>query len=264
MDFTAIDPIAFQLGPFVVRWYALAYLAGFLLGWRYAIYLSHKDADNRPHKDDIDDFFMWAILGVILGGRIGYILFYNLPYYLEYPQEMLMIWHGGMSFHGGLLGTLIAMLGYSKFKHVSFLRLSDIVCCVVPIGLFFGRIANFINGELYGRITQGPWGIVFPHAGEQARHPSQLYEAGLEGALLFIILFVLVKFIRLDKFPGGLTGVFLMGYGMARFVVEFVREPDEHIGLIGDLVSMGQILSLPMIMMGFCLILLSFFFKTNK
>ena len=266
MDFPVIDPVLFefgpfpgfgpfeQIGPFAIRWYALAYLAGFILGWRYALHLVKRDPENKPHGENIDDFFLWAMIGVIFGGRLGYVLFYNLAYYMDHPSQIMMVWNGGMSFHGGMLGVMFAMFSYSILKGVSFLRLSDVVCCVVPIGLFFGRIANFINGELFGRVTNVPWGIVFPHGGEEPRHPSQLYEAGLEGLVLFIVMLCLIRMKWLEKYVGGLTGIFLMGYGLSRFAVEYVREPDEQLGLIGDVISMGQILSLPMILIGGVLI----------
>jgi phosphatidylglycerol:prolipoprotein diacylglycerol transferase len=250
MDFPLIDPVAFYIGSLPVRWYALAYLAGFILGWRVALKLAGRLPDVPPTKDHIDDFLTWAILAVILGGRTGYVLFYNLPYYAEYPLEAFKIWQGGMSFHGGALGMILAMIIYAYVKKIYVLRLTDIICAVVPIGLFFGRIANFINAELYGRVTDSPLGMVFPGGGPDPRHPSQLYEAFSEGLLLFLILLVLVRCKALEAHPGLVSGAFLTGYGIFRFLVEYVREPDAHLGLIADYISMGQILSLPMILCG--------------
>lgn len=255
LAFPDIDPVAFAVGPFEIRWYALAYLAGFLLGWKYALYLCGlADRTGRPTKIEIDDFIPWAIVGVILGGRLGYILFYQFDYYAAHPGEILKLWHGGMAFHGGALGVIAAMVAFSMYKKMPLLRLADIVVCTVPIGLFFGRIANFINGELYGRITTVPWGVEFPNGGEVARHPSQLYEAGLEGLVLFLILLGLVHIRTVRDKPGILAGVFLLGYGAFRAFVELFREPDAHLGYVWSALSMGQILSLPMVLAGVLLI----------
>lgn len=255
MDFEAlnISPVAFWIGSFPVRWYALSYLAGFLIGWKYCLSLVrvHDESGLRPNGEDIDNFVSWAVFGVIIGGRIGYVLFYNFEYYLQNPAEIIMIMNGGMSFHGGMVGVIGAVIAYTYKHKISILKLSDIVCAAAPIGLFFGRIANFINAELYGRETTAPWGVVFPGQTE-ARHPSQLYEAALEGIILFAILFVLS---RRKMSPGIVSGAFLLGYGIFRALIEFVREPDMHIGLIGGVVSMGQILCLPMILGGCALIL---------
>jgi len=253
MDFNIlnIDPVAFAIGPLVVRWYALAYMAGFLLGWKYCLRLVLGDADARPNVDDIDNFLTWAVIGVILGGRIGYVLFYQLDFYLYNPSEIYKIWHGGMSFHGGVLGVMFSMMAYSIHHKVSLFKLSDVVCAAAPIGLFFGRLANFINGELVGKPTSVPWGVVFK--GEDfTRHPSQLYEAMLEGVVLFLILYAIKRYTSLKA--GTVSGVFLIGYGIFRAGVEFVREPDVQIGLIGGFISMGQVLCLPMILGGFILI----------
>ncbi len=254
MEFPNIDPVAFHLGPLAIRWYALAYITGFLAGWKYCLYLAGLDKDARPNKTDVDDFLPWAILGVILGGRIGYVLFYQPELYAANPWEIAQIWHGGMSFHGGASGVIIAMIAYSWKRGFPLLRLTDMVVCAVPIGLFFGRIANFINGELFGRVTNVSWGVDFPRGGGMTRHPSQLYEAALEGLVLFIILFLLARKEWVREHAGILSGVFLAGYGTARFAVEYVREPDLQIGLIAGLFSMGQILSMPMIVGGLFLI----------
>ncbi|MCK5384058.1 MAG: prolipoprotein diacylglyceryl transferase [Alphaproteobacteria bacterium] len=254
-----IDPVAFALGPVVVRWYALAYLAGFVLGWRYALMLIKRVPGERPNMDDIDNFLSWAIIGVILGGRLGYVLFYNMDYYLGEPLEALKIWHGGMSFHGGVLGLVAALFLFSKRNKINVFTLSDIICAAAPIGLFFGRIANFINAELYGRVTSLPWGVVFPDAGDLPRHPSQLYEAAAEGILLFIILYFVSK--RKNVRIGMISALFLILYGLIRGIIEFVREPDAQIGLIGDIITMGQVLCIPMILAG---IVLFFLAKKDK
>jgi len=257
-EYPDIDPVALQIGPLLIRWYALAYLAGFLLGWRYAMGLAHKASCERPNAQDMDDFLPWAIAGVILGGRLGYVLFYHLGYYAANPLDILKIWEGGMSFHGGVIGVILAMVLFSRARRFPLLRLADIVAACAPIGLFFGRIANFVNGELYGRPTDGSWGMIFPQAGIEPRHPSQLYEAGLEGLVLFIILYLLFRVQSVAERPGTVAGAFLVGYGCFRAVVELFREPDRQIGLIGDAVSMGQILSAPMVVLGLALIVLAF------
>ena len=245
------DPVAFSIGPLIVRWYALAYLAGFVLGWKYCLRLADK-VSTRPNKEDIDNFFTWAIIGVIVGGRLGYTLFYNAQYYFSYPLEILQVWKGGMSFHGGVLGVMIAIIVFANTNKINMFRISDLVCAAAPIGLFFGRIANFVNAELYGAVTTQPWGVVFPGAGELPRHPSQLYEAFLEGIVLFILLWMLSR--SANTKTGTVTGVFLLGYGLFRMLVEFVREPDAHIGLIAGMISMGQILCIPMILIGLLIV----------
>ncbi len=252
LQFPNIDPVALSIGPLEIRWYALAYLVSFLLAWQYALYLAGLDKDRQPResfikKTDIDDFLPWAILGVILGGRLGYVFFYQFDMYMADPLEIAKIWRGGMSFHGGASGVIVAMIAYATYHKLPLLRLTDIVCCAVPIGLFFGRIANFINGELFGRPTVVPWAMSFPRGGAYPRHPSQLYEAALEGFVLFFILFGMA---RLEKFrdrPGVLSAVFLTGYACARMFVEFFREPDVQIGYIAGYFTMGQILCLPML-----------------
>ena len=262
-EFPNIDPVAFSFGPLSVRWYALAYLTGFLLGWRYCVYLAGLDSDTRPNKADIDDFLAWAIGGVILGGRLGYILFYQFEHYAAYPLDVFKLWQGGMSFHGGAMGVIAAIFIYGWRYKFNPVRLGDFVCACVPIGLFFGRLANFVNGELFGRVTESSWGMVFPRGGPLPRHPSQLYEAALEGALLFLILAVLVRSSWVRERPGIVSGMFLAGYGFFRAVEEFFREPDGQIGLIGDVISMGQILSLPMILAGSGLVVLAITGKTR-
>jgi phosphatidylglycerol:prolipoprotein diacylglycerol transferase len=197
----------------------------------------------------IDDFLFWATIGIVLGGRIGYVLFYKPGYYLENPLEIVFLWRGGMSFHGGLLGVFTALLFFARSEKVPLTALSDIVAAAAPIGLFLGRLANFVNGELFGRPTDVPWGMVFPAGGPVVRHPSQLYEAGLEGIALFLALFVLVRLGAL-RASGRLTGAFLVGYALARLVSEMFREPDLHIGFLAGGITMGQVLSLPMLLAG--------------
>ena len=250
-----IDPVAFYIGSWPVRWYALAYLAGFVIGWKYCLSLVSKEGGARPNAEDIDDFLVWAVVGVILGGRLGYVLFYNFDFYLNNPGEIYQVWKGGMSFHGGMIGVLIAMFAFEKYRQVNVLRLSDIICAAAPIGLFFGRIANFVNAELYGKVTTMPWGVVFPNGGDLPRHPSQLYEALLEGLVLFIVLYLMT---RSDKVKDGMvSGAFLIGYGVFRALIEFVREPDTQIGYIGGMVTMGQLLCLPMIIIGIMIFIYS-------
>jgi phosphatidylglycerol:prolipoprotein diacylglycerol transferase len=259
MDFPNISPIAFSLGPVVVRWYSLAYMVGLFGGWVYAKKIA-QNWKNGVSAEDIDDFLTWATFGVILGGRLGYVLFYNLEYFMMNPSQIFKVWQGGMSFHGGFLGVIIAMVLYSKLKKISFFALTDIIASVTPIGLFLGRIANFINGELYGRVADKdvPWAIVFPNAGFLPRHPSQLYEALLEGVLLFIILNIIGRFSKIRKFTGFLSAIFVINYAMFRLVVEYFRQPDDHLGFyFGSNITMGQILSVPMFLAGMGIIFYS-------
>ena len=244
---------AVQFGGFGIRWYAIAYLVGLLAGW----YLLRREASHigSPLRlETVDILLNYVLFGIIVGGRLGYILFYNSAYYLAHPLAMLRIWEGGMAFHGALLGIAIAVLIMAKRHHVPFFLLTDRIALVVPIGLFFGRLSNFINGELYGRVTAVPWAMVFPNSDGQPRHPSQLYEAGLEGLLLGVIMLMLWRRGWLHQ-HGRVTGVLLAGYGVARSIIEFVREPDAQIGLLLDSVSMGQLLSVPMIIFGAYLIM---------
>jgi phosphatidylglycerol:prolipoprotein diacylglycerol transferase len=255
LPFPNIDPIALHLwGNFGIRWYALAYLAGFLGGWFYAGYLADLDRDRRPNHEDIDNVLPLLVLGVILGGRIGYVLFYNFSFYMEHPLSIPFIWEGGMSFHGGLLGVVVVCVTYCLRHKFSPLALGDILGTVVPIGLFFGRLANFINGELFGRITTVAWGVNFPNGGGLPRHPSQLYEALLEGLLLFLVMFFAARNPMIRRTTGLLFGIFVTGYGISRFIVEFYREPDPQVGMFFDYFSLGQMLSLPMIFAGLYLI----------
>ena len=254
LPFPGIDPVAIAIGPLAIRWYALAYLAGLMLGIRYAMALAKRNS-GPPQPADYDDFLVWAVLGVILGGRTGYVLFYQFDLYLDDPMEIFRLWHGGMSFHGGFLGVIVAVILYSRARGFSWLAFGDLLCCCAPIGLFFGHIANFINGELYGRVSDVPWAMVFPRGGPFPRHPSQLYEACLEGLLLGIVLHLLWRLPAVRDRPGTLVGVFFIGYGLARTIVELFREPDIQLGYLAGGFTMGQFLSLPMIAVGVAFIL---------
>jgi phosphatidylglycerol:prolipoprotein diacylglycerol transferase len=257
MPFPDIDPIAFSIGPLAIHWYGLAYVTGIMLGWYYARLIAGNDTlwpgNHSPiSKTQLDDFIVWVAVGIVLGGRIGYILFYDLPSVIESPIRAVQIWNGGMSFHGGLAGTTIAMIIFARRNGIPLWSLFDIVSAVVPIGLFCGRIANFINGELWGRLTDVPWAVVFPTGGPFARHPSQLYEAGLEGIVLLLVLALLIYALRALKTPGFVTGVFVCGYALSRIFVEFFREPDAQLGyLLGTgWLTMGMVLSSPMLLLG--------------
>jgi phosphatidylglycerol:prolipoprotein diacylglycerol transferase len=247
LAFPAIEPEIFRLGPFALRWYALAYIAGIVIGWRLALRL----ADARPRvatRADIDDFVTWVTLGIILGGRLGYVMFYKPAYFLAHPGEILAVWQGGMSFHGGMLGAIAATVLFALRRGIDVVALGDIVALMAPIGLFFGRIANFINAELYGRPGDVPWAMVFPTDPTRLpRHPSQLYEAALEGAVLFAVVAVLAWRGDARRRPGTLIGVFLVGYALARIACEFFREPDAHLGFLYAGATMGQLLCLPML-----------------
>ena len=262
IQFPNIDPVAIAFGPIAIRWYALAYVTGIVLGWWYARRLVAQPAlwgdVKRPHVDDMDDLIVWIALGIVLGGRIGYVLFYNFESYLESPLEILTIWRGGMSFHGGFLGTILAIYLFARSRGLNFLSLLDVAAVVTPIGLFTGRLANFINGELWGRPAPDlPWGIVFPGGGPVPRHPSQIYEAFAEGIVLFTVLAIASRVFGFRR-PGLIGGVFVLGYAVARIVCEFFREPDPQLGFLfgkaigplGGGVTMGQLLSLPMALVG--------------
>jgi phosphatidylglycerol:prolipoprotein diacylglycerol transferase len=247
--FPHINPVAVAIGPLAIRWYALAYVAALVIAWRYLLWMAKKPgAPMKP--SDVDDFLVWATLAIILGGRLGYVLFYKPGFYLEHPGQALMLWQGGMSFHGGLAGMLIAILLFCRQRKISLFGFADMVAVAVPQGLFFGRIANFINGELFGRPSDVPWAMVFPGGGPFPRHPSQLYEALLEGLVLGLIMLALRHGTRVHEKPGLLTGIFLAGYALARIVAEFFREPDAHLGFIAAGVTMGQLLSLPLLALG--------------
>ena len=251
--FPMIDPVLVEIGPVIIRWYALAYIAGLVLGWRYMIWLAGQ-AGALIKPEDADDFLVWAVLGVILGGRLGYVLFYKPAYYLANPSEIVQTWQGGMSFHGGFLGVLIATVLFCRMRKIRFWAFIDLAAVVTPIGLFFGRIANFINSELWGRTTDVAWGVVFPNGGPYPRHPSQLYEAALEGLVLLVVLHLVWRRESLRSKPGVISGAFLIGYGLSRVIVEFYRQPDAHLGYLWGGATMGQLLSIPMILAGMALI----------
>ncbi|MBA3676624.1 MAG: prolipoprotein diacylglyceryl transferase [Sphingosinicella sp.] len=248
-----LDPIALDLGFFQLRWYSLAYLAGIAVGWWYLLKLLARPGAPlaRRHADDL---VFYATLGVLIGGRLGYVLFYRPEFYLENPGSIIRLWDGGMSFHGGVIGVSIGILYMSWKQGLQWLRVHDYVACCVPFGLFFGRIANFVNGELWGRPTDAPWGMIFPGAGELPRHPSQLYEAGLEGLLLGLLLWLMFWKTDARYQPGKLVGTFILGYGISRFLVELVRQPDRGLENLSWGLSMGQTLTVPMILGGLYLI----------
>ena len=246
---------AFHIFGLPIRWYSIAYLAGILLGWWYLLKLVSQPGPPMARRH-ADDMVFYATLGIILGGRLGYVLFYNPTYYFHEPVAILRLWDGGMSFHGGVIGTSLGIFYLARRNRLSWLRIHDYVACCVPLGLFFGRLANFINGELWGSVTNVPWGVIFPTGGDLPRHPSQLYEALLEGVLLFLVLFYFFWKTKARYAPGKLVGIFLLGYGLCRFLVEFIREPDQQLIEFAQQthLHMGQWLSLPMIVGGAWLI----------
>lgn len=258
LPYPVIDPVALEVGPVVVRWYGLAYMAGILFGWLYARRLVAR-ADLWGGKPPMtvsqaDDFLLWITLGIVVGGRLGFVLFYEPSFFWQNPQAIPAIWNGGMAFHGGLLGVVVAVYVFARVKDINPLSLGDIASAATPFGLFFGRIANFINSEVVGRTTDGPWAMVFPGTDGLPRHPSQLYEAALEGIVLFIILRIATHHYRLLTRPGTVFGLFLVFYGIFRSLVEFVREP--HVGHPMDigLLTPGIAYSIPMVLIGAWLI----------
>lgn len=262
INFPSFDPIALSLGPFAIRWYALAYIGGIVIGWLYARSLVKKErlwGGPAPMSlVQLDDFILWVTLGIILGGRTGYVLFYNLPFFIEHPAAIFRLWEGGMSFHGGFLGCVVAVMWFASRNGISILSLGDITTAVGPIGLFLGRLANFINSELWGRAADPslPWAVIFPNGGPEPRHPSQLYEAGLEGILLFAVLAVMIRFGALKR-PGLILGSFILIYGLARITGEHFREPDPQLGFLWGGLTMGALLSIPMLIVGVILIVLA-------
>jgi phosphatidylglycerol:prolipoprotein diacylglycerol transferase len=256
IPFPAFDPVLISFGPIAIRWYALAYIFGILLGWLYARTVIQREtlwggaAPMTPA--DFDDFVLWVTLGIILGGRIGYVLFYNPAYFVQNPLESIELWKGGMSFHGGFLGCVLAVVLFARHRGLPILSLGDLTCAGGTIGIFLGRIANFINGELWGRTADVPWAMVFPSGGPQARHPSQLYEAALEGLLLFIVLSILIRNGALRR-PGFILGAFAFGYAIARSICEFFREPDAQLGFLWGGLTMGMLLSVPLMLAGLAL-----------
>ena len=257
ITFPNINPVIFSIGPLDIRWYSIAYILGLILGIEYMKYLNNK-YKFELNNSLINNFFLWAALGIILGGRLGYIIFYNPSYYLNETTEIIKVWKGGMSFHGGLIGMIISLIMFSHKNKRKLFVLSDLVACAAPIGIFLGRIANFINGELVGRTTQSKLGMIFPHIDNEPRHPSQIYEALLEGFMLFIILFLLTNIKSIKKKQGCLSAFFLIFYSIFRFVCEFFREPDSHIGLSILNLSFGQIYSIPFFFVGFFIFLKKF------
>ena len=254
IPFPAFDPVLISFGPVAIRWYALAYIVGILLGWLYArTIIKHESLWGGPaplKPADYDDFVLWVTLGIILGGRIGYVLFYNPGYFAENPLESVELWKGGMSFHGGFVGCVVAVVLFARHRGIPVLSLGDLTCAAAPIGILLGRIANFINGELWGRATDVPWAMVFPNGGPLPRHPSQLYEALLEGLVLFLALAVLIRGGALKR-PGFIIGAFAVGYGVARSFCELFREPDVQLGFLWGGLTMGMLLSVPLILTGF-------------
>ena len=249
LEFPNINPVAIDLGIIQIRWYAISYIAGILFSWSLILNIikfKNLKIDNKVISELISN----SMIGIIIGGRLGYVIFYNPDYYLNNLLEIFKLWNGGMSFHGGFIGVIFAVIYSSKISKTPILILADLIAIVAPIGIFFGRLANFINGELYGRITNHSFGMIFPNAGNSPRHPSQLYEAFFEGFLLFIIMLLFIKFTNILNKKGLITALFLSCYGSFRFMIEFFREPDSNIGLLYFNFSMGQLLSLPMIIVG--------------
>jgi phosphatidylglycerol:prolipoprotein diacylglycerol transferase len=253
LTFPHIDPVLISIGPLAVRWYALAYIVGIIAGWIYArAIIASPKLWGGPAPLTVaayDDFIVWITLGIILGGRIGYVLFYNFSHFREHPSEILQLWNGGMSFHGGVLGSVLATVLFALRRGISILSLGDVTLAVAPIGLFLGRLANFINGELWGRPSDVPWAMIFPTGGPVPRHPSQLYEAALEGLLLLAILGVLVRCGALKR-PGLVSSSFAIVYGVLRIFCEFFREPDVQLGFLWGGLTMGMLLSIPLIVAG--------------
>jgi phosphatidylglycerol:prolipoprotein diacylglycerol transferase len=257
IPYPRIDPILVHIGPLAIRWYALAYIFGILIGWAYAraIVRAEKWWGGKPPLSvtDFDDFVLWVTLGIILGGRIGYVLFYNLPFFAAHPLQIFELWTGGMSFHGGFTGCVVAVVLFARSRGISILSLGDVTCAVGPIGLFLGRLANFVNDELWGRPADVPWAMIFPTGGPIPRHPSQLYEASLEGLALLAFLYVMIRLGALKR-PGLIIGSFAMFYACARSFCEFFREPDVQLGFLWGGATMGQLLSIPLFIAGVCFV----------
>ena len=254
IPFPDIDPVLVQIGPFAIRWYALAYIAGILIGWLYARAIIKRPAlwgGKAPLTViDFDDFILWVTFGIVIGGRLGQVLFYEFDYFMAHPLEIAMLWRGGMSFHGGFLGCVVVVVLFAWKRNIPILALGDLTCAVGPIGLFLGRIANFINGELWGRPSDVPWAMIFPRAPDPLpRHPSQFYEAGLEGVALFLVLALAVRLGALKR-RGLVLGLFMVGYGVARSIGELFREPDPQLEQLAHGLTMGMVLSFPMILIG--------------
>jgi phosphatidylglycerol:prolipoprotein diacylglycerol transferase len=259
ITFPVFDPVAIAIGPIVIRWYALAYIGGIVLGWIYARAMLKNEqlwGGRAPISlVQLDDFILWITIGIILGGRTGYVLFYNFVFFIQHPAEILELWKGGMSFHGGFMGCVVAVILFCRRNNLPILSLGDITTAVGPIGLFLGRIANFINSELWGRPADPslPWAMIFPNGGPLPRHPSQLYEAGMEGILLFAVLAIMIGFGALKR-PGLILGSFIALYGLARITGECFREPDPQLGFLWGGLTMGMLLSVPMVIAGVIII----------
>jgi phosphatidylglycerol:prolipoprotein diacylglycerol transferase len=254
MIFPNINPTIISVGPLSITWYSLAYVGGIIAGWIYAIKIA-REFKVGITKKELEDFISWAIFGIIMGGRLGYVLLYDPIKYFGDPISILKTYEGGMSFHGGILGLAVSSYYFCQKHKINLLTFSDVLVVVAPIGLFLGRIANFINGELYGRVTQMPWGVIFPNSDLQVRHPSQLYEAFFEGIILFVVLTYATFKYKTIKISGLNSGIFLMLYSLFRITIEILREPDFHIGFLLNYLTMGQILSLPMLILGGYLII---------
>jgi phosphatidylglycerol:prolipoprotein diacylglycerol transferase len=260
IQFPNFDPVLIQIGPFAIRWYALAYIVGILAGWWYARAIIRNEkawGGSAPMTAaDLDDFIVWITLGIILGGRIGYVAFYNPSYFVAHPLEALEVWKGGMSFHGGFAGCVAAVVLFAKKRGIPLLSLGDVTCTVGTIGVFLGRLANFINGELWGRPSDAPWAMVFPGGGPVARHPSQLYEAALEGIGVFVLLAICIRLGALKR-PGLTIGIFAIGYAVARSFCELFREPDAQLGFLWGGLTMGMLLSLPLLLFGIAMVVIA-------
>lgn len=263
IPFPVIDPVAISVGPVDIRWYGLSYLAAFVVVWYFLRKAARSEKFSLFTVQQADDIVFYTAIGVVLGGRLGYVFFYKPFEFLSNPLHIFAVWEGGMSFHGGFIGALLGTYFFCRKNKASFLSIMDLGIVYAPIGLFFGRIANFINGELYGRASDVPWAMIFPHGGPNPRHPSQLYEAFLEGLVLFIILYCLWHFTRLRERKGAILGAFCIGYASFRFIVEFFREPDEHLGFIFQFLTMGQILCLPLLFIGLFFLFRPFAKKHN-
>src|SRR5271169_6585126 len=255
--FPVFDPVAIAIGPFAIRWYALGYIGGIVLGWIYARALLKNEKFWRGPAPfslpQMDDFVLWVTIGIIVGGRTGYVLFYNPSFFVQHPAEILELWKGGMSFHGGFLGCVFAVILFCRKNNLPILSLGDIVTAVGPIGLFLGRLANFIYSELWGRPADVPWAMIFPNGGPLPRHPSQLYEATLEGVVLFLVLGLMVRLGALKR-PGVVTGSFALGYGVARVICELFREPDVQLGFLWGGLTMGMLLCIPLMLGGIAIL----------
>ena len=261
-DFPVISPIAFSIGGFAIRWYSLAYLAGIIAAWFLTLRMIKK-YDLQLSKQQVEDAVFFATLGIIFGGRLGYVLFYGREFFWHHPLQILAIWHGGMSFHGGAVGAVLGLLYTAYSRKINFWLLTDLAALFAPIGLFLGRIANFINDELWGRVTNLPWAVRFPNGGGLPRHPSQLYEAFLEGVVIFVVLNILWKMPKVREKRGIVSALFVLMYAVFRFLIEYVRQPDEQLGFLSLGLTMGQWLSVPVFLLGIFLLFV-FCFKPSK